>query len=241
MAPRQPTSWTTQTGLSFCSRPPPHPEETSPHESALELIAFRLANYETPLWSVESFSSGRYNESGLGFAQYLSLHPLTPWAELLRNEDRRTRERALLMRYPLWAVRVQFEERPFELTFDNAGDFGLTAEDLVADEHGACRALAQAFRDGGPTAFFAPSAALPGTKNLVVLEPRVLAPWNQAPIDDIDWPASLTSQDGRCPEGLWDLVHYRATGTTHAALDAWRNGEDFMFEEPEVSTASLAG
>jgi hypothetical protein len=206
----------------------------------LELIAFRLANYETPLWSVENFSSGRYNESGAGFAQYFSLHPLTPWAELLRNEDRRTRERALLMRYPLWAVRVQLDDRPLELTFHNAGDFGLTAEDLVADEHGPCRALAQAFRDGGPTAFLAPSAALPGTTNLVVLEPRVLAPWNQAPVDDIDWPGSLTSQDGRCPEGLWDHVHYRATGTTHAALEAWRHGEDFAFEEPEVSTASLA-
>lgn len=206
----------------------------------MELIAFRLANYETPLWSVENFSAGRYNDSDVGFTQYLSLHPLTPWAELLRNEDRRTRERALLMRYPLWAVRVALEDAPFELTFDNAGEFGLAPEDLVADEHGPCRALAQAFRDTGPAAFLAPSAALPGTTNLVVLEPRVLAPWNQTPIDEIDWPGSLTSQDGRCPEGLWDFVHYRGSGTAHAALKAWRGGGDFMFEEPQVSTASLA-
>jgi hypothetical protein len=206
----------------------------------LELIAFRLANYETPLWSVENFSAGRYNDPDAGFTQYLSLHPLTPWAELLRNEDRRTRGRALLMRYPLWAVRVPLDDPPFELTFDNAGDFGLAPEDLVADDHRPCRALAQAFRDAGPTAFLAPSAALPGTTNFVVLEPRVLATWNQTPIDDIDWPGSLTSQDGRCPDGLWDLVRYRGTGTTHAALEAWRSGEDFMFDEPEVSTASLA-
>lgn len=206
----------------------------------MELIAFRLANYETPLWAVENFSAGRYNASDAGFTQYLSLHPLTPWAELLRNEDRRTREQAVLMRYPLWGLRVQFEEPPFELTFDNAGEFGLNAADLVADEHSPCRALAQAFREGGPKAFIAPSAALPGTKNLVVLEPRVLVPWNQVPIDELDWPGSLTSQDGRCPEGLWDLVHYRATRTKHAALDAWENGEDFMFEEPQVSTSSLA-
>jgi RES domain-containing protein len=206
----------------------------------LELIAFRLANYETPLWSVENFSAGRYNESDSGFTQYLSLHPLTPWAELLRNEDRPTRGRALLMRYPLWAVRVQLGGPPFELTFDNAGDFGLSAEDLVADEHGPCRALAQAFREGGPKAFTAPSAALPGTTNLVVLEPRVLAPWNQVPLDDVDWPGSLASQEGRCPEGLWDLVHYRATGMKHAALEAWENGKDFVFDEPEVSSVSLA-
>jgi hypothetical protein len=206
----------------------------------LELIAFRLANYETPLWSVENFSAGRYNDADSGATQYLSLHPLTPWAELLRNEDRRTRERAVLMRYPLWAVRVQLDDEPYELAFDNAEQFGLSPEDLVADDHGPCRALAQAFRRGGPSAFTAPSAALPGTQNLVVLEPRVLAPWNQRPLDEIDWPGSLTSQDGRCPEGLWDLVHYRQVGTKHPALEAWESGEEFVFEEPEVSIASLA-
>jgi hypothetical protein len=206
----------------------------------MELIVFRLANYETPLWAVENFAAGRYNAPDAGFTQYLSLHPLTPWAELMRNEDRRTREQAVLMRYPLWALRLWFDEPPLELTFDTAAELGLNAEDLVADDHGPCRALAQAFRANGPTAFIAPSAALPGTKNLVVLEPHVLVPWHQVPIDQIDWPGSLTSQDGRCPEGLWDLVHYRGTGTKHAALEAWENGEDLMFEEPAVSTSSLA-
>jgi RES domain len=206
----------------------------------VELVTFRLANYETPLWSVENFSAGRYNRPDSGYAQYLSLHPLTPWAELLRNEDRRTRERALLMRYPLWAIRVQLAEEPFELTFDNAGEFGLAPEDLIADDHGACRALADAFRAGGRHAFYAPSAALPGTKNLIVLEPRVLASWVPVPIDELDWPVSLASQDGRCPEGLWDLVHYRDSPMPHAALDAWADGMDCVFEEPAVTTASLA-
>jgi hypothetical protein len=206
----------------------------------LELIAFRLANYETPLWSVENFSAGRYNDPDSGFTQYLSLHPLTPWAELLRNEDRRTRERALLMRYPLWALRVQLDEEPFRLTFDDAEDLGLRPGDLVADDHTRCRALAQRFRAGGPQAFVAPSAALPGTTNLVVLAPRILAPWTQVPLDELDWPGSLTCQDGRCPEGLWDLVHYRDAGTKHAGLEAWEHGRELVFEEPEVSTASLA-
>jgi hypothetical protein len=206
----------------------------------LELISFRLANYETPLWSVDNFSAGRYNEADAGFTQYLSLHPLTPWAELLRNEDRRTRERALLLRYPLWALRAQLAEQPFKLTFDNAGQFGLDAQDLVSDDHEPCRALARAFREGGPSAFVTPSAALPGTTSLVVLEPRVLGPWTPVPLDALDWPGSLTSQDGRCPEGLWDLVRYRASGTRHPALEAWENGRDLAFEEPQVTTASLA-
>lgn len=206
----------------------------------MELVAFRIANYETPLWSVENFSAGRYNEADAGFTQYLSLHPLTPWAELLRNEDRRTRARALLMRYPLWAIRVHVDAEPFEVSFDNAHEFGVEPQALVADRYGPCRSLAGAFRREGRHAFIAPSAALPGTRNLVVLEPRVLAPWDQPPLDAIDWPGSLTSQDGRCPEELWELVHYRGAGSKHPALDAWENAADFVFEEPEVSTASLA-
>lgn len=204
----------------------------------MELVAFRLANYETPVWAIENFAAGRFNEAAIGFTQYLSLHPLTPWAELLRNEDRRARERAIVMRYPLWALRVELEDEPVELTFGNAPEFGLRARDLVADDHAPCRALAARFRESGPTAFVAPSAALPGTRNLVVLEPRVLVSWNQVPLDEIDWPGSLAAQDGRCPEGLWDEVHYRGSRRKHAALAAWERGEAFRFEEPEVSLAA---
>jgi hypothetical protein len=67
-------------------------------------VTFRLAAYETPLWATPNFSGGRYNGAGDGCTQYLSLHPMTPWAELLRNEDRRDRDRALLLRTPLWEV-----------------------------------------------------------------------------------------------------------------------------------------
>ena len=205
----------------------------------MELVTFRLANYETPLWAVENFAAGRYNGADSGFTQYLSLHPLTAWAELLRNEDRRTRERAVMMRYPLWAIRVRVEPAPLELTFANAPEFGLDPADLVGDDHGPCRALADSLRTAGPKAFTAPSAALPGTTNLVVLEPRVLASWNAEPLDELDWPGTLTSQDGRCPEDLWTMVHFRDTTTRHAALSAWEGGEPFLFREPEVSSASL--
>jgi hypothetical protein len=36
-------------------------------------------------------------------------------------------------------------------------------------------------------------------------------------------------------------VHYRESTTAHPALDAWTEGREFVFTEPEVSTASLAG
>jgi hypothetical protein len=206
----------------------------------MEFVTFRLANYETPLWTVENFSAGRYNSADAGVTQYLSLHPLTPWAELLRNEDRRTRERVLLMRYPLWAIRVQLAGPPLELTFESAGDHGLTPENLVADDQGPCRSLAARVREARTQSFTAPSAALPGTTNLIVLEPRVITGWNQIPFDATDWPGSLAAQDGRCPEGLWDHVHFRAAAPgTHAELEAWERGATFRFQEPEVSMASL--
>ncbi|HTU95594.1 MAG TPA: RES family NAD+ phosphorylase [Solirubrobacteraceae bacterium] len=207
----------------------------------MEVVTFRLANYETPLWSVENFAAGRYNRAGSGVTQYLSLHPLTPWAELLRNEDRRTRDRAVLMRYPLWAIRAQLADEPRRLTFDTASQFGLDPGDLVADDFSRCQSLADTLRSSGTRAFTAPSAALPGTTNLVVLEPRVLVSYNQVPLDELDWPGSVTAQDGRCPDGLWELVHYRAAAARHRGLEAWERGETLPFREPEVTAGALAG
>lgn len=212
----------------------------SPAAPTTELVSFRLANYETPLWAVANFAAGRFNHADAGHTQYLSLHPLTPWAELLRNEDRRTRERAILMRYPIWAIRAGLSEPPLELGFDQAAEHGVRPGDLVSDDHTACRRLADRLRAAGVTAFTAPSAALPGTANLVVLEPRVIASWSVEPLDAVDWPGSIVAQDGRCPEGLWGLVRYRGDRRPHPALQAWRRGERFSFREPPVTAASLA-
>jgi hypothetical protein len=208
--------------------------------SAVELVTFRLANYETPLWAVANFAAGRFNHADAGHTQYLSLHPLTPWAELLRNEDRRTRERAILMRYPIWAIRARLAEPPLDLSFAAAEEHGLRPGDLVSDDHGPCRRCAGRLRTAGVSAFTAPSAALPGTTNLVVLEPRVIASWSVEPLDEVDFPAAVVAQDGRCPEGLWELVRYRGDRRAHPALQAWRRGEPFVFREPPVTAASLA-
>ena len=207
---------------------------------AVEFTTFRLANFETPLWPVVNFSTGRYNVAGEGVAtQYLSLHPLTPWAELLRNEDRRTRERALSLRYPLWVLRVSLPDDPFELSFDSAPEVGLSAEDLVADDYERCHEFADAFRREGHAAFIAPSAALPGTRNLVLLGEKAMVGLEQVPLEDVDIPVALAAQGGRCAEGLWDSVHYRGAGPVHAALEAWHQGREHVFDEPEVTMTTL--
>jgi len=207
----------------------------------VEYVTFRLANHETPLWAVANFSAGRYNRLGTGPTQYLSFHPMTPWAEILRSEDRRTRDRALLLRYPLWAIRVQLEDEPTELTFDNAGSFGLAPADLVADDQRPCQALAEGQRSAadGIRAFVAPSAALPGTRNLVVLDAAVVTGYEVDPVGPEDLPTAMAAQGGRCPDDLWTLVHYRGAGTPHPAFDAWDGGDEFVFAEPPVISTSL--
>ncbi|MEA2323588.1 MAG: hypothetical protein QOD81_3438, partial [Solirubrobacteraceae bacterium] len=166
-----------------------------------------------------------------GVTQYLSLHPLTPWAELLRFEERTTETEADELRPPLWALRIELRpDRTLRLGFANAGDVGLAPEDLVGDDYGPCQALAAGLRadHDGPRALIVPSAALPGTENLVVLEPRVMVPYELRPVDEQDLAAALAAVDARAPYDLVDRVHQIGASTQHAGLAAFRNGDDVV-------------
>jgi hypothetical protein len=87
-----------------------------------ELIAFRVANFETPFWNLPNPQAGRYNHRNSAPTQYLALHPLTTWAELLRNSARTTAGQARGLRVALWVLRVRLEDEPLELAYDNAAD-----------------------------------------------------------------------------------------------------------------------
>lgn len=205
-----------------------------------EATVFRAVDFETPLWAFPNLSDGRYNLANTEPAtQYLSLHPMTPWAELLRNLNRRTPEQALAMRVPIWAVRLRMAEEPTAIGFANVDAYSSEPEALVADDQSACRALAATLYGLGLRSFFAPSAALPGTANLVVLEPAVVVDFHAEPLSADDWPTAMAAQDGRCPEGLWNHVHYRGAGVPHPAFEAWRNGDEFEFEQPFVDRTTL--
>jgi RES domain-containing protein len=199
-----------------------------------ELIAFRVANFETPLWNLPNPQAGRYNHRNSTPTQYLALHPLTPWAEVLRNSARTTAEQARGLRVAVWILRVSLELEPLELTYDNAADWGVDPQDLVADDQDPCRELAQRLRDDPdfPNILIAPSAALPGTRNLVLLEERVDIDYHREPIDIIDVPVALAAQDGHAAEGLWQLVHHRGATLLHAEFEAWRNGDEYEFDQP---------
>ena len=75
-----------------------------------------------------------------------------------------------------------------------------------------------------------PSAALPGTDNVVLFGERAAAPYLVDPLGAVDVPASPTAEAGRPPLGVLERVRRR--GAPHAALEAWRAGEPFRFAEP---------
>jgi hypothetical protein len=209
----------------------------------MELIAYRCAAWETPFWFDANPLEGRYNRAGEAPTSYLGLHPLTPWAESLRGGDRKADGDILQLRPPTWAARIDLDPADVvNLSF--ADPAPLSAEELVDDELGPCQAFAAALRadSAAPKAIIAPSAALPGTRNLILLGPRVLSPYLVDPIDPvIDAPATLTAVRGHAPLNLRDLVHYRGAGVPHPGLVAWQAGDELERSEPDLRTDEVAG
>lgn len=196
------------------------------------MICYRVAAFATPLRVVSASQPGRYNAADADDpTQYMTLHPLGPFAELMRRADLRTAEQVQGVRTRTWALEVPIEDLP-ELTFDSAARFGITAEDLVSDDHRACQQLAGVLRDEIP-GVIVPSAALPGTRNVVLFGPRVAAPYLIRPVSSLDIPASLAAEDGRPLTSLLSVVRF--VGQFHPALEAWEHGTDFRFVEPDWS------
>jgi hypothetical protein len=194
------------------------------------VVAFRLASWRRPLRTEPSRVAGRYHRvTEDSPTQYLCLHPLGPWAEFLRASELRTAEQLALVRHRTWALRLDLDGL-VRIGFAEAADHGLRPGDLVSDDHRACHRLAERLRGGGAPGAIVPSAALPGTDNVVLFGERAAAPYLVEPLSAVDVPSSLTADGGRPPLGLLDRVRRR--GAPHAALEAWRAGEPFGFTEP---------
>ena len=193
------------------------------------MVCYRFAAYATPLrtvpaWQPARFSRGDEDEP----TQYLALHPLGPLAELMRNAELRSAEQVRAISTRTWALEVPIDDLP-EITFATAERFGITAEQLVGDDYGPCQAIAETLRRQA-AGVIVPSAALPGTRNVVLFGPRVAAPYLTQPVSTLDVPASITADGARPPTSLMSVVRF--AGDTHEALRAWRNGIDFRFAEP---------
>jgi RES domain-containing protein len=195
------------------------------------MILYRLATYGNPLRTQPARHPGRYHTgSETAPTQYLCLHPLGPFAELLRGNTLRHPEQARQVRERTWALRFE-QDGLLEIGFDNANEFGLDPKDLVDDDVRRCQACADELRNAGSPGIIVPSAALAGTRNLVLFGPRVGSPYLLEPLGAVDVPASITADGGRPPVSLLALVRFR--GDSHAALDAWHRRDRFEFDEPD--------
>ena len=207
-----------------------------------ELVGYRAAAYPTPVRVRAHDSAARYHGVGSPPTQYLSLHPLGPWAEVIRRAGLAELEPALALRLPVWAVRVTFSEAdaPFELGFDaaaaDAGPAAIAPAELVADDQRPCRRLADAIRHSpdAPKALRVPSAVLPGTENLVIFGPRRMIGYEATPRRVQQTPAAVAAVDGRALADL--LPHVRHVGAAHGAYDAWARGESYRLPAFDTST-----
>ncbi len=200
------------------------------------MILYRHATFGTPLRTEPARQPGRFHDEGQAEpTQYLCLHPLGPLAELMRGHSLRLPEQIRQVRARTWALRLTHDDLP-EITFDSAGDHGLKARDLVADDPARCRRLATALRRTGTPGIVVPSAALPGTRNVVLFGPRVGSPYLLEPLGEVDVPASITAHAGRPVASLIDRVRYR--GDVHAGLRAWQRGDAYAFDEPDWSVTA---
>jgi hypothetical protein len=198
--------------------------------NAALVVAYRLAAWRRPLRTEPSRVPGRFHRSTEESpTQYLCLHPLGPWAEFLRGSGLRSADQLALVRHRTWALRLDLAGL-LRIGFAEAADHGVRAGDLVSDDLRACHRLADRLRAAGTPGAIVPSAALPGTENVVLFGERAAAPYMAEPLSRVDVPASLTADGGRPPLGLLDRVRRRGSG--HAELEAWRAGESFRFAEP---------
>lgn len=200
---------------------------------AERVVAYRLSSWESPVRTEPSRLDGRYHRAGeLEPTQYFCLHPLGPWAELMRARDLRTREQLLAVRERTWAAVLDVEGF-VRIGFDEASDHGLRPSDLVSTDYRACQRLADRMRALGVPGMIVPSAALPGTENVVVLGARVAAPYSlDPPVSPLDTPASLTAEGGRPLLSLLERVVYR--GERFPAI--WKDPA-FAFSEPSWARA----
>jgi RES domain len=181
------------------------------------MIVYRQATFGNPLRTEPGRRAGRYHTgSETSPTQYLCLHPLGPFAEFIRGHSVRLPDQVLQVRERTWALQLEQDE-------------------LLDDDPTRCQELANELRAADIPGMVVPSAALPGTRNVVLFGPRVGSPYLLEPLSAIDVPASITAHDGRPIVSLLELVRFR--GDTHAGLDAWQRGDHLEFDEPDWELA----
>jgi RES domain-containing protein len=201
----------------------------------MNLIAYRHAAYDTPWWVNPNSRAGRFNAVDSDPTQYLCLHPMGPAAEWLRSVWGRERAAAIAGAHlSLWAAVVD-DTDVVTVDFTNCEAFGIDPDELIGDDYAPTQALAERLRGGGSAGLRVPSAALPGTENLVLFGPRLVHPYLFRAMIAEEVPTGHLSGAASPPSEVLAYVRWR--GTPHVGLDLWhKRGESFVFLDPIASS-----
>jgi len=198
----------------------------------MRLTVFRHASYDSPWWAFPSSQVGRFHRARSDTVQYLSLHPLGPAAEMLRHHlgPQGNPDDIVLN---LWTAVVDVDD-PTRVDFGDCDRYGLTPDELVGDDYTPTQALADVVRDSGSTAMIVPSAALPGTHNLILFGVRVLNPFLSEPLTPEEICTGHLIDAARAPAEV--APHIRWFGTPHNAAEQWKTTGDYeLFDDPTAT------
>jgi hypothetical protein len=178
--------------------------------------AFRYCDYDVPFWARENSRAGRWHSFGDPPTQYWSMCPEAAWAELIRAENLLSEAELDTVRMPLWVCRVPAVwlidlRRP-----EVQADYGITAEEIVADDHAKCRSINLRLREDGP-GILTDSAALPGHTNITLFGGKRAVDWHFTPAF-VSTLATTRAAIGRPPPGLIQLVRRPAGADAQQAL-----------------------
>lgn len=174
--------------------------------AAADLVAFRWSSYDVPFWARPNTRPGRWNRLGDEATQYWSLSPEACWAELIRHEDLHSEDELDLIRVPFWVCRVSCMMLVDFSDPQTRDDHDIGEDELVGDDYRPCQDLGASVRARGlAVGVVAPSAALPGHRNLTLFGPRRPITWGRQPALASAIPTAQAAI-GRPPEGLVDRV-----------------------------------
>jgi RES domain len=192
--------------------------ERKPEAVRFADVAFRYADYDTPLWVRANTEDGRWHFARSLPTQYLGLSSDGCWADRIRHEDLRSEIDIALIRMPLWVLKIDEERIADYGSFQKAEDAGFPPDALIDEDWERCQAEVERLIDLGFRGVLAPSAALPGDMTLTLFGGRRAVRWDEEPVVASAIPAKIVTV-GAPPTGLAERVRYR--GEEHADYVAY--------------------
>ena len=198
----------------------------------MRFTVFRHAAYDTPWWASPSSREGRFHRAGQDTVQYLSLHPAGPAAEMLRHNVGPGGDPDEVV-LNLWTAVIDIDTVT-TVDFQDCQTYGLMVDELVGDVYRPTQALAAAIRRGGADAMVVPSAALPGTHNLILFGVRVLHPYLWEPISAEEVRAGHLTDAALSASEIAGRVRWR--GASHTAAEQWKKTGCYEFFDDPMAT-----